>query len=143
MSESSESESVEMVEVDIKTLTMEQYLALAPGNQRPGVVRPNIRGNVNFEIKGQFLRELRDNTFSENKNDDAYEYVEKVLEISSLFSTLVVSNDAIMLRVFPLTLTGIAKRWMERVPSGKIYTWDLLKRASSSYIVILLERQNN
>ncbi|GJR68683.1 hypothetical protein Tco_0014748 [Tanacetum coccineum] len=30
---------------------MEQYLALTPGNQAPGVVKPEIKGNVNFEIK--------------------------------------------------------------------------------------------
>ncbi|GKC87383.1 hypothetical protein Tco_1148032, partial [Tanacetum coccineum] len=63
-SESSESEYEEMSEVDIKKLTMYQYLALDRGYQRSGVVRPEIGGNVNFEIKGQFLRELRDNSFS-------------------------------------------------------------------------------
>ncbi|GKE08714.1 hypothetical protein Tco_1412265, partial [Tanacetum coccineum] len=77
--ESSESESEEMVEVDIETLTMEQYLALAQGNQRSGVVRPEIGDNVNFKIKGLFLRELKDTTFFENKNDDAYEHMENIL----------------------------------------------------------------
>nr|GEV04086.1 zinc knuckle CX2CX4HX4C [Tanacetum cinerariifolium] len=37
--------------VDINTLTMEQYLALSQGNQAPGMVKPKIGGNVNFEIK--------------------------------------------------------------------------------------------
>nr|GEZ26238.1 hypothetical protein [Tanacetum cinerariifolium] len=45
--------------VDINTLTMEQYLALSRENQAPGVVKPEIEGNVNFEIKIQFMRELR------------------------------------------------------------------------------------
>ncbi|GJX33783.1 zinc knuckle CX2CX4HX4C containing protein [Tanacetum coccineum] len=40
-----------MAGVDVNTLTMEQYLALSRENQAPGVVKPEIGGNVNFEIK--------------------------------------------------------------------------------------------
>ncbi|GKD52549.1 hypothetical protein Tco_1281525, partial [Tanacetum coccineum] len=40
-----------MAGVDNNTLTMEQYLALSRENQAPGVVKPEIGGNVNFEIK--------------------------------------------------------------------------------------------
>ncbi|GKD30089.1 hypothetical protein Tco_1240867 [Tanacetum coccineum] len=84
--------------------TMEQYLALNHGDTRRGVRKPEIEGNMDFEIKGQFLRELRDNTFSGNANEDAHEHVGKILEIASLFNTPRVSGDTIMLRVFPLTL---------------------------------------
>ncbi|GKB12957.1 hypothetical protein Tco_0846880 [Tanacetum coccineum] len=76
-SESSESKSKEMGEVGIETLTTKHYLDLTRGNQRAGVVIPEIYGNVNSKIKGQFLQELRDNTFFRNKNEDAYKYVEK------------------------------------------------------------------
>ncbi|GJS40343.1 DNA-binding pseudobarrel domain-containing protein [Tanacetum coccineum] len=65
-----------MAEGEIDNLTMEQYLALSRGNHAPGVVKPEIEGNVNFEIKSQFMRELREDTFSENKNDDAHEHEE-------------------------------------------------------------------
>ncbi|GJV95568.1 hypothetical protein Tco_1547145 [Tanacetum coccineum] len=67
--------SNEMVR-EIDNLTMEQYLALTQGNQAPSVVKPEIGGNVNFEIKSQFMRELREDTISGNKNDDAHEHVE-------------------------------------------------------------------
>ncbi|GJY24525.1 hypothetical protein Tco_0398183 [Tanacetum coccineum] len=56
-------------------------------------------------------RELREDTFSGNKNDDAHEHVERVLDIVSLFNIPGVSLDVVMLRVFPITLTGAAKRW--------------------------------
>ncbi|GKC14722.1 hypothetical protein Tco_1011504, partial [Tanacetum coccineum] len=65
-----------MGEVDINILTMKQYLELTRGNQAPGMVKQEIRGNVNFEIKSQFMRELREDTFSGNKNDDAHDYKE-------------------------------------------------------------------
>ncbi|GKA90600.1 hypothetical protein Tco_0812470 [Tanacetum coccineum] len=125
-SEPSDTESEEMGEVNIQTLTIEQNLTLDYGDTRRGVRKPEIEGNVDFEIKGQFLRELRDNSFSGNENEDAYEHVGRILEIASLFNTLGVSGDAIMFRVFPLTLTGRAKRWLERAPTETINTWDLL-----------------
>ncbi|GJU75244.1 hypothetical protein Tco_1272314 [Tanacetum coccineum] len=52
---------------------MEQYLVLTRGNQAPDVVKPEIGGNVNFKINSQFMRELREDTSSRNKNDDAHE----------------------------------------------------------------------
>ncbi|GJY29095.1 hypothetical protein Tco_0404862 [Tanacetum coccineum] len=94
-----------------------------------GVVKPEIGGNVNFEIKSQFMRELREDTFSENKNDDAHEHVERVLDIVSLFNIPGVSHDAVMLCVFNITLTRSAKRWVDKLPPGTIDSWDLLKTA--------------
>ncbi|GKD72867.1 hypothetical protein Tco_1331149 [Tanacetum coccineum] len=93
-----------MGDADINALTMKQYLALTHGNQAPDVVKPEIRGNVNFEIKSQFTRELREDTFLGNKNDDAYEHVEMILGIIGLFNILGVTHDAVMLRVFPMEL---------------------------------------
>nr|GEZ07000.1 hypothetical protein [Tanacetum cinerariifolium] len=106
-----------MAERGIDNLTMEQYLALTRGNQAPGVVKPDIGGNVNLQ-KSQFMRELREDAFSRNKNDDAHEHVKRVLDIVSLFNIPEVLHDAVMLCVFPITLTGAAKRWVDRLPPG-------------------------
>ncbi|GKB43839.1 hypothetical protein Tco_0888781 [Tanacetum coccineum] len=103
-----------MAEGEIDNLTVEQYLALTRGNQAPDVVKPEIGGNVNFKIKSQFMRELREDTLSGNKNDDAHEHVERVLDIVSLFNILGVSHDVVMLSVFLITLTGAAKRWVAK-----------------------------
>ncbi|GJX61512.1 hypothetical protein Tco_0294412 [Tanacetum coccineum] len=118
-----------MDEVNIDTLTLEQYLVLSGGNQASSVVRHAIANNVNFEIKSQFIRELRKDTFLGNKNDDAHEHVERVLDIASLFNTPGVNHVAVMLHVFPITLTSAAKRWFNKIPSGTINTLDLLKNA--------------
>ncbi|GJS45598.1 putative reverse transcriptase domain-containing protein [Tanacetum coccineum] len=66
-----------MAGVDVDTLTMEQYLALSRENQAPGVVKPEIRGNVNFELKSQFMRELREDTFSGNKDEDPHNHIDR------------------------------------------------------------------
>ncbi|GJU24869.1 hypothetical protein Tco_1163490 [Tanacetum coccineum] len=91
-------------------LTIEQYLALTRGNQAPGMVKPEIGGIVNFEIKSQFMRELREHTFFKNTNDDAHEHVERVLDIVSLFNIPGVSHDVVMFvhagAIFPYYFTG-------------------------------------
>ncbi|GJY54471.1 hypothetical protein Tco_0446135 [Tanacetum coccineum] len=61
-------------------------------------------------------------------DEDTYEHVHTILEILDLFHFPVVTYDAIMLRVFPITLNGQALRWKDRLPAGSITTWDLLKK---------------
>nr|GEX93741.1 hypothetical protein [Tanacetum cinerariifolium] len=74
------------------------------------------------------MRELKEDTFFGNENDDTHEHLERVLDIISLFNIPGVSHDAVMLRVFPITLTA-AKRWVDRLPLGTVDSWDLLKKA--------------
>ncbi|GJR88923.1 hypothetical protein Tco_0212934 [Tanacetum coccineum] len=87
-----------MAGVDIDTLTMVQYLALSRENLAPGVVKPEIGGNVNFKIKSQFMRELREDTFLGNKDEDAHDHIDRVLNIVALFNIPGVSKDADLLK---------------------------------------------
>ncbi|GKA91344.1 putative reverse transcriptase domain-containing protein [Tanacetum coccineum] len=70
------------------TETMEQYMRKTCGNYGSGVARPKIDDKTHFELKGQFLKELRENTFSGLEHEDANEHIEKVLEIIDLFHIL-------------------------------------------------------
>ncbi|GJW09051.1 hypothetical protein Tco_1571474 [Tanacetum coccineum] len=115
-------------DVDINTLTMEQYLALIQDNIRPGIVKPEIDGDVKFEINGNFMRELRCKLFKGTNDEDAHEHVRWVLEIEDLFHFPGITHDAFMLRVFPITLSGPALRWKNRLSVGLITTWDLLEK---------------
>ncbi|GJT06034.1 hypothetical protein Tco_0840496 [Tanacetum coccineum] len=82
--------------VDINTFTMEQYLALSQDNKASSVVKPKIGSNVNFEIKSQFMRELREDTFSRNKDEGAHDHIDWVgLNIVGLFNIPGVSKDAL------------------------------------------------
>ncbi|GJZ47515.1 hypothetical protein Tco_0601347 [Tanacetum coccineum] len=65
--------------------TMEQYMSKTRENYWSSVTRPTINQDTPFELKGQFLKELRDNTFSGLEYEDANEHIEKVLEIVDLF----------------------------------------------------------
>ncbi|GJY48345.1 hypothetical protein Tco_0438301 [Tanacetum coccineum] len=66
--------------------TMEQYMCKTRGDYGSGVTRPKINTDTHFELKGQFLKELRDNTFSGSEHEDSNEHIEKVLEIAQLNS---------------------------------------------------------
>nr|GEU51853.1 hypothetical protein [Tanacetum cinerariifolium] len=81
------------------------------------------------------MQELREDTFFGNENKDAHDHVDRVLNIVSLFNILGVSQDAVLLRVFPFTLTGSTKRWVDKLTLGAVSTWDLLKKRLSKVFI--------
>ncbi|GKD22367.1 hypothetical protein Tco_1224070 [Tanacetum coccineum] len=115
-------------DVDINTLAIEQYLTLIQDNIRPDIVKPNTDGDVKFEINGNFIRELRRKLFKGTDDEDTHEHVRRVLEIAELFQFPGVTHDAVMLKVFPVTLSGSALRWKNWLFVGLITTWDLLEK---------------
>ncbi|GJX79751.1 hypothetical protein Tco_0327900 [Tanacetum coccineum] len=60
-------------------------------------------------------------------HEDANEHIEKVLEIVDLFHIPNITIDQVMLRAFPMSLTGAASRWLRNKPTGSITTWEDLK----------------
>ncbi|GKD70249.1 hypothetical protein Tco_1324339 [Tanacetum coccineum] len=107
--------------------TMEQYTSKTRADYGSGITRPKIDDKDSFELKGQFLKELRDNTFSRSDHEDVNEHIEKVLEIFDLFHIPNITQDQVMLRAFPMSLTGATSRWLRNKPSGSITTWEDLK----------------
>ncbi|GJS71027.1 homeodomain-like protein [Tanacetum coccineum] len=117
-SESSESDTEN---VDIETLTLEQYLALDPNNMRRRFTCPD---NSTFEIKGKLLRELRKISFSGGPTNSAIEHISNVLEIASIFN----AQESTLVQVFPLNLEGIAKRWFKITSTECTKSWSDLKQ---------------
>ncbi|GJT64487.1 DNA/RNA polymerases superfamily protein [Tanacetum coccineum] len=97
------------------------------GDYGSDVTRPKINTDTHFELKGQFLKELYDNTFSGSEHEDANKHIKKVMEIVDLFHIPNITQDQIMLQAFPVSLTGAASRWLRNKPAGSILTWDVLK----------------
>ncbi|GJU01076.1 hypothetical protein Tco_1111414 [Tanacetum coccineum] len=79
-------------DVDIITLTIEQYMALIQDDIRPGVVKPEIGNVIEFEINSNFIRELRcklfvdhlhnwyDETTTKEKIDDSPDSIDAIQE---------------------------------------------------------------
>ncbi|GJU91892.1 hypothetical protein Tco_1304315 [Tanacetum coccineum] len=112
---------------EIMAETMEEYMSKTRADYGSGVTRPKIDDNDHFELKGKFLKELQDNTFSGLDHEDANEHIEKVLEIVDLFHILNINQDQIMLRSFPVSLTRAASHWLRNKPSSLIKAWEYLK----------------
>ncbi|GJY95211.1 hypothetical protein Tco_0511572 [Tanacetum coccineum] len=100
--------------------TMEQYMSKTRADYGSGVARPKIEDKDNFELKGQFLKELRTNTFSGSDHEDVNEHIEKVLKIVDLFHIPNITIDQVMLRAFPMSLTGAASHLARTIPSVPI-----------------------
>ncbi|GJS24540.1 hypothetical protein Tco_0453172 [Tanacetum coccineum] len=123
----SDQEYSEEEEAEAMAETMEKYMSKTRTDYRSGVDRLKIEEKDSFELKGQFLKELRENTFSGSNNEDANEHIEKVLKIVDLFHVPNITEDQLMLRVFPISLTGAASHWLRNEPTGSIKTWEDLK----------------
>ncbi|GJZ12765.1 retrovirus-related pol polyprotein from transposon TNT 1-94 [Tanacetum coccineum] len=66
-------------------------------------------------------------TFRGSIYEVANEHIEKVLKIVDLFHIPNITIDQVMLRAFPMSLTGAASRWLRNKPTGSITTWEDLK----------------
>ncbi|GKA95418.1 zinc knuckle CX2CX4HX4C containing protein, partial [Tanacetum coccineum] len=93
----------------------EVVVVAAEMRQAPGMVKPEIGGNVNFEIKSQFMRELREETFSGNKDEDAYDHVDRFLNIGPIPGmTPTQALTAIQ------TMAGHSQKWHNRTLSRSL-----------------------
>ncbi|GJX78839.1 hypothetical protein Tco_0326988 [Tanacetum coccineum] len=109
-------------EAETMAETMEQYMSKTRTDYGSGVARPKINNKDQFELKGQFLKKLRENTFNGSDHEDANEHIKKVLEIVDLFHVPNITVDQLMFRVFPISLTGAASHWLRNEPTGLIKT---------------------
>ncbi|GJT38357.1 hypothetical protein Tco_0938222 [Tanacetum coccineum] len=123
-----QNQSEEEVVEAIKEPTMEIYMMKTREDYGSGIARPKIDDKAHFELKDQFIKELRDNTFSGSNNEDSNEHIEKVIDIVDLFHIPEVTQDQIMLRIFPMSLTRAPCRWLRNKPCGSIITWETLKK---------------
>ncbi|GJX79059.1 zinc finger, CCHC-type containing protein [Tanacetum coccineum] len=114
-------------EAEAMAKTMEQYMSKTRTDYGSRVDRPKINNKDQFKLKGQFLKELRENIFSGSDNEDANEHIEKVLEIVNLFHVPNITVDQLMLLVFLISLTRAASCWLRNETIGSIKTWEDLK----------------
>ncbi|GKC27337.1 homeodomain-like protein [Tanacetum coccineum] len=79
----------------LMTETIKEYMCKTRGDYGSGVTRPKIDAKGHFELKGQFLKELRDNTFSGSDHEDANEHIDKVLETEVILTRSTKTSDGL------------------------------------------------
>ncbi|KAJ9566738.1 hypothetical protein OSB04_002704 [Centaurea solstitialis] len=88
---------------------------------------PITKPNLNKEIPGKLLHMIKDLTFDGKNDSNPIVHMENFVDICDLFKTEADRDDAIRLRVFPLTLTGEARAWLRSLEPSSITTWEGLR----------------
>ena len=89
--------------------TLHEFSAPTMANIRIGPT-VNVRDN-GFELKLASINMVQANQFCGKAHDDASAHLQHFLEICSNFTIKGVTQDAILLRLFPFSLLGKAKQW--------------------------------
>ena len=89
--------------------TLHKFFAPTTANIRTGPI-VNV-GDNGFELKPALINMVQANQFSGKAHEDASAHLQHFLEICNTFIIKGVTQDAILLRLFPFPLLGKAKQW--------------------------------
>nr|GEX78990.1 reverse transcriptase domain-containing protein [Tanacetum cinerariifolium] len=82
-----------------------------------------------FDIKGNHLTLVKGNQFDGRTKTDPHKYIHEFLRICDMFKYRDIETKAVRLMMFPLSLTGEAKTWLNELNEGTIEIWDELRAA--------------
>ncbi|GJU89149.1 reverse transcriptase domain-containing protein [Tanacetum coccineum] len=82
-----------------------------------------------FAIKGNHLTLVKGNQFDGRIKINPHKHIHEFLRICYMFKYKDTENEAVRLMMFPLSLTGEAKTWLDELNEGTIETWDELRTA--------------
>ncbi|GJT95740.1 putative reverse transcriptase domain-containing protein [Tanacetum coccineum] len=75
-----------------------------------------------FAIKGNHLTLVKGNQFDGRTKTDPHKHIHEFLRICDMFKYRDTKNEAVRLMMFPLSLTGEAKTWLDKLNEGTIET---------------------
>ncbi|GJU60153.1 reverse transcriptase domain-containing protein [Tanacetum coccineum] len=93
------------------------------GVRGDAIVIPEITAN-NFEIKHGLLNLVQNKQFFGNDKEDPHAHIRYFNKITSTMKILNVPNTSVKLMLFPFSLEGAARIWLEKEPPRSIETWD-------------------
>ncbi|GJU09030.1 reverse transcriptase domain-containing protein [Tanacetum coccineum] len=95
----------------------------------PGSVITIPKTANEFTIKGNHLTLVKGNQFYGGIKTDPHKHIHESFEICDMFKYRDTKNEAVRLMMFPLSLTGEAKTWLDELNEGTIKTLDELRTA--------------
>nr|GEW76490.1 hypothetical protein [Tanacetum cinerariifolium] len=106
--------------------TMSQLLQAPTEGYEDAIVVPAITAD-NFELKHGLLTLVQNKQFFGHDKEDPHAHIRYFNKITSTLKFLNVPNTSIKLMLFPFSLEGAARIWMEKQPPRSIFTWDDLR----------------
>ena len=116
-----------MAEANEEERTLADYAVVNPDNCATSITAPAVTAQ-NFEIKPAYIHLVQQNQFSGAAHEDPGDHVANFLSILEFFRIQGASDEAIRLRMFPLSLRDQARSWLMSFPQGTFTTWDALVR---------------
>nr|GEW56123.1 hypothetical protein [Tanacetum cinerariifolium] len=117
-----------IVEPEIRTIvemvdnrTMAQMLQAPIEGYKDIIVVPPINAN-NFELKQTLINLVQSNQFIGRQ--DPHNHLRFFNKVTSTFRHHEVPNTTIKLLLFPFSLEGEARTWLDKEPSRSILTWE-------------------
>nr|GEV18115.1 reverse transcriptase domain-containing protein [Tanacetum cinerariifolium] len=102
----------------------DRVLALTPGSV---ITIPETANE--FAIKGNHLTLVKGNQFDGRTKTDPHKHIHEFLGIYNMFKYRDTKNKVVCLMMFPLSLAGEAKTWLDELTEGTIETCDELRTA--------------
>ncbi|GJS85017.1 hypothetical protein Tco_0751558 [Tanacetum coccineum] len=75
-----------------------------------------------FAIKGNHLTLVKGNQFDSRTKTDPHKHIHEFLGICDMFKNRDTENEVVRLMMFPLSLTGEEKTWLDELNEGTIDT---------------------
>ena len=105
---------------------MREFFAPSTENIR---TRPTLKtNNLEFELKPSLINMVQATPFNGKAHEDASAHLQNFLEISSTIVIEDVTQDIILLCLFPFSLVGRAKQWFY-TNKDNINTWERCSKA--------------
>ena len=115
------------IQPDDPFMLLEEF-ALLPTVVQTAIRRPPIQAN-NFELKSVTLQMLQNILFHELPNENPNMHLTNFLEVCDTIKYNGVTEEALRLRLFPLSLGDRAKHWLTSQPPDSITSWnDLVQK---------------
>nr|GEX92413.1 reverse transcriptase domain-containing protein [Tanacetum cinerariifolium] len=105
------------------TRTMSDLLQAPTEGYRDAIVIPTILAE-DFKLKVGLLQLVTSSQFHGFERDDPHAHICWFNKITSMLKYKNVPNDAIKLMLFPFSLEGAARTWLEKEPPRSIHTWE-------------------
>ncbi|GJW15652.1 reverse transcriptase domain-containing protein, partial [Tanacetum coccineum] len=103
--------------------TMTELLRAPTEGYAEAIVVPPILAE-HFELKHSLINMMTSDQFFGLEKNNPHDHIRWFNKITSTIKYKDVPNHAIMLMLFPFSLAGAARRWLEKEPPRSITTWD-------------------